>query len=148
MPVIGAPSPALRVESASDLPCRAVLLLLQKGFDRSGVSDDLCLLRVRAPCPLEPPNLDPQEVDPFCALPNPRFSFAEGQAPVGEKGFSPRTDRLFEPFPSRGDGHEIVRLAHEASPVVPPLFPGWSLGVTVRRFSVEAAFHTVQGHVR
>jgi hypothetical protein len=87
VPVIVAPSPDFRVEIAYDLHCRALLMLIQKGFDRSVVSDYLFLLRLREQCPLEPPNLEPKEVEPFCALHNTSFYFVEVQSPVGEKCF-------------------------------------------------------------
>ena len=62
-------------------------MLIQKGFDGSVVSDDLFLVRLREQCPLKPPNLEPKEVEPFCALHNTSFSFAEVQSPLGEKCF-------------------------------------------------------------
>jgi hypothetical protein len=55
---------------------------------------------------------------------------------------------LFAYLPRRGDGHDIVRIANEAYSLMLPLFPGWSLGVTVRPFPVEEPFHPIQGNIR
>jgi hypothetical protein len=85
VPVIVPPSPDFRVEIAYDLHCRTLLMLIQKGFASSVMSERLFLLRLRQQCPLEPPHLDPEDVEPFCALHDTSFGFAEVQSPVGEK---------------------------------------------------------------
>ena len=123
-------------------------MLIRKGFARSVVAEPRLPVRLREQCPVEPPHLAPEEVDPCCALHETSFCCAEGQSPVGETCFSPWTDMLFAYLPRRGDGHEIVRRAHEASSLIPPLFPGWSLGVTVRSCPVDEPFHTIHGPVR
>ena len=85
VPVIVAPSPDFRVKVAYDLHCGTLLVLLQKGFDGSVMSEYLFLLRLYKQCPWKPPQLEPEEVDPLCAMDNTGFCFTQLESSVSKK---------------------------------------------------------------
>src|SRR5262245_16844839 len=70
--VIVAPASHCRVEVVYDLDCWALLVLVQIGSDGAVMSEPLCLLWLRQQGPSKPPDLESEEVEPFCAMHNAR----------------------------------------------------------------------------
>ena len=79
---------------------------------------------------------------------NVRFGFTQVESSFSKKACEGGEDIVFEDLPRRGDDHEVVRVANETDAFVLSRFPGWTLGVPLRIFSVEEAFHAIQGNVR
>ena len=148
VPVIVGPAPNVWVQTAYDLRCWTLPVLLQIGFNGAVMPVHLCLLGLRQQCPFVPLDLESQEVKPFSTMHNPGFGFTELQPSPPQKSCQRGENMLFEHLPRRGDDHEIVGVSNETDAFVRSRFPGWTLGVPLRLFSVAAAFHALQGHVR
>jgi hypothetical protein len=112
------------------------------------VSEHLGLLRLRQQSPWKPPDLESEEVEPLCAMHDVGCGFTQVESSFSKKACSGGEDMLFEDRPRRGDDHQVVRVPHETDAFVLACFPGWTLGVPLRIFSIEEAFHAIQGHVR
>src|SRR5436305_2047490 len=83
--VIVAPAPHFRVKVVEDLDCWALLMLVQIGSDGAGVSEHLCLLRLRQQSPWKPPDLESEEVEPLCAMHDVRFGFTQVESSFSKK---------------------------------------------------------------
>src|SRR4029453_3502697 len=148
VPVIVGPAPNLWVQTAYDLHCWTLPVLLQIGFNGAVMPIHLCLLGLRQQCPFVPLDLESQEVKPFGTMHNPGFGFTELQPPPPQKSCQCGENMLFEHLPRRGDDHKIVRVSDETDAFVLSRFAGWTLWIAPRIFTVEEAFHAIQGNVR
>ena len=145
VPLIVGPAPHVWVQTADDLRCWTLPVVLPRGFDGAVVSVPLGLLGLRPQGPFGPLYREPQEVKPFGTLPHPGFGFTELPSSSLQKSFQRGEHMRFESFPRRGDGHDVIRRADATSAFIAPCFPGWSLGVSWRIFPIEELVHPIEG---